>query len=99
MLNLSIPNFNNKLAADIFLHIYKHLGNLDPYLMMEQPFQIKDTEGLWLLYDLGRLPVSVIPKHYFIMSHNCDKNKYMTETNCTPETEVYFLIIKKHIAA
>ena len=61
-LTIKIDNFNNKLSADSFLHIWKTLGSFDGNAMInDYQYQIHGNDKTWRIHDIGKIALKELP--------------------------------------
>ena len=99
--HLTIQNYNNKLQADCFLHIFKTLGNWDGNDMIDS-YQYTfndDTTTLWKLTPsgIGVHQIKNMPNWMIKMSHNLSKEDFMKVMKIEPEHQVYWMIFERII--
>jgi hypothetical protein len=99
-MNLTIPNHNNKLSADCFLHVFKSLGKYTAEELMEaKAIQINELPDTYSLHEsgIGISSIADLPTWMFYASHKCTKKEYMHSVKGTPTTQIYFMLFKKNI--
>lgn len=96
-MHLTIPNFNNKLASDVFLHIYKSLGQYTGEHFLTADIKINEIPDTYQVHDIGVSTIAELPSWMFFTSHNCTAKEYMQSVKATPDTKIYFMIFKKII--
>jgi hypothetical protein len=94
-LTIKIDNFNNKLSADSFLHIWKTLGSFDGNAMInDYQYQIHGNDKTWRIHDIGKIALKELPAWMIYMSHNLNHEQLKKLMNISDEDEVYFIIFK-----
>lgn len=96
-LNLKINNFNNKLASNCFLHIWKTLGSLDGNdLIKKTVLTLNDSPDKWRVHDIGVSDINDLPTWMIKMSHDMDK-AMLKDLFKMKVGQVYWVIIKKEV--
>jgi len=95
-MKLTIPNFNNKLSADVFFHVYKTLGKYtcEDFRSWQQ-IEVNELPDKYIVHDIGTCLLKELPPWMMLYSHNCTIKEYLVSTNTQPDTLIHFIIFKK----
>ncbi len=94
-MKLKIDNFNSKLNASSFLHIWKTLGNYDGNEMIEKyEYELNGSDKKWRIHDIGKIALKQLPSWMIYMSHNLNHEELKKLMKLKDEDEVYFVIFK-----
>lgn len=89
----NIQNTNNKLNADMFLHLWTSLGQLKGKQLEDMPDF--DIDGkVWRIYDIGKCQLQQLPKWMALFSHNLDHDGLARLLNIDKKQEIYFVIFR-----
>lgn len=101
IIELKIPNYNNKLASFHFVHLFKSLGKYHIWHFQEQiKIKIEGVEGYWIIYDIGHSMASEIPNWLCYQSHGYGSNKQIIQKimKVNPDDTIYwFLFVREDI--
>lgn len=90
----NIQNTNNKLNADMFLHLFTSMGKLKGLQIEDMPDF--DIDGkLWRIYDIGKCELGRLPKWMGVFSHNLDHDGIARLLSIDKKTEINFVIFRR----